>query len=473
MFHQYVLGVFLLLAAVYSALHALVYKKDPRAAFGWIAVCIFLPLLGPLLYFIFGINRVRKRALRLNISAQTENIHERHNVTSDNFDAQIPDSLKSLDKVSSRVTNLPLTGDNQLEEFFSGEKTYHEMLKAINSAKKFIYLCVYIFKKDKIGKQFIDALIAAKNRGVDVYVLIDGIGEHYSFRKVRRTLIKNGIKVLLFLPPKLIPFNLSINLRNHRKLLVIDSNVSFIGGMNISQEYYQYDESVNTSLKDIHFKATGPIVHQLQNVFETDWQFIGGKINTDSDSETSSFNKPVICRTIIDGPGENLDHLSIILLSAINSAKHTMILMTPYFLPNRELVAAMQTAALRGVNATIILPEQSNLNYVHWATRHMLWELLNNGVNVFYQSGTFSHSKLFVIDSIYSLIGSANIDPRSLRLNYEVGLEVYDEEFATKLNNHAQNVLQTCRRVTLEEVDSRPLPVKIRDGVAWLFSPYL
>ncbi len=473
MFYQFVLGVFILLTAVYSAVHALVYKKDPRAAFGWIAVCIFLPLLGPFLYFIFGINRVRKRALRLNISAHQEDTHKEHNVTSDDFDTQIPESLKSLEKVSSRVTGLQLTGGNTLEEFYSGEQTYHEMLEAINSAKKFIYLCIYIFKKDKIGKQFIDVLIAAKNRGVDVYVLIDGIGEFYSFRKVRRTLVKNGVKVLRFLPPKLIPFNLSINLRNHRKLLVIDSSISFIGGMNISQDYYQHDESSNPPLTDIHFKVTGPIVNQLQNVFEIDWQFIGGEINTNSDIETSSFKKPVICRTIIDGPGENLDHLSIILLSAINSAQQTMILMTPYFLPNRALIAAMQTAALRGVNATIILPERSNLSYVHWATRHMLWELLINGVNVFYQSGPFSHSKLFVIDGVYSVIGSANIDPRSLRLNYEVGLEVYNEEFATKLNNHAQNILQSCRRVTLEEVDSRPLPIKIRDGVAWLFSPYL
>ena len=473
MFYQFVLGVFILLTAVYSAVHALVYKKDPRAAFGWIAVCIFLPLLGPLLYFIFGINRVRKRALRLNISAHQENTHKKYKEVSNNFDTQIPESLKSLEKVSSRVTGLPLTGGNKLEEFYSGEQTYHEMLKAINSAKKYIYLCVYIFKKDKIGKQFIEALIAAKDRGVDVYVLIDGVGELYSFRKARRTLVKNDVKVLRFLPPKLIPFNLSINLRNHRKLLVIDSNISFIGGMNISQEYYQHDESINPPLKDIHFKVTGHIVYQLQNVFEADWQFIGGKINTNSEIETSSFKKPMICRTIIDGPGENIDHLSIILLSAINSAKQAMILMTPYFLPNRELIAAMQTAALRGVKVTIILPEQSNLNYVHWATRHMLWELLINGVNVFYQSGPFSHSKLFVIDSVYSLIGSANIDPRSLRLNYEVGLEVYDAEFATKLNNHAQIVLQTCRRVTLEEVDNRPLLTKIRDGVSWLFSPYL
>jgi len=147
--------------------------------------------------------------------------------------------------------------------------------------------------------------------------------------------------------------------------------------------------------------------------------------------------------------------------------------MTPYFLPHRELIGALQTAALRGVTVKIILPGKNNLNYVHWASCHMLWELLKDGVEIYYQPPPFSHSKLFVIDNQYSLIGSANIDPRSLRLNYEVGVEVYDEDFATKLSSYAQRELQSCRRITLEEVDSRPLPIKIRDGIAWLFSPYL
>jgi cardiolipin synthase len=347
------------------------------------------------------------------------------------------------------------------------------MLKAINIAKEYIYLCVYIFKRDKVGKQFIQALIDAKNRDVNVYVLIDGIGELYSWRKVRRKLVRNGIQVHLFLPPKLMPFNFSINLRNHRKLLVIDDEIGFVGGMNISAEYFQKDQIEEESLKDIHFKITGNLSQQLRHVFELDWYFIGRKISTTAKTKVSNSVAPTICRAIMDGPGENLDHLSIILLSAINSANHAIILMTPYFLPSRELIGALQTAALRGVSVTIILPGQNNLSYVHWASRHMLWELLENGVDIYYQPAPFSHSKLFVIDNQYSLIGSANIDPRSLRLNYEIGVEVYEVDFATKLNSYAQNILKTCRQVTLEEVDNRSLPIKIRDGIAWLFTPYL
>jgi len=473
MLYQYVIGTCLLIVAIYSATHALIYKKDSRAAFGWIAVCIFLPLFGLILYFIFGINRVHKRARELTASFSAESVHEKYSAISNELIKQIPASLENLQKVSNRITELPLIGGNKIENLYSGEQTYTEMLNAIYSAKEYIYLCVYIFKRDKVGKQFIQALIDAKNRGVQVYVLIDGIGEFYSWRKVRRKLIKHGIQVRRFLPPKLIPFNFSINLRNHRKLLVIDDELGFIGGMNISVEYFQKDEAEKESLKDIHFKITGNLPQQLRAVFELDWQFMGGKIYTNYSFEGSNSPAPTICRTIIDGPGENLDHLSIILLSAINSANNTITLMTPYFLPSRELIGALQTAALRGVKVTIILPGKNNLSYVHWASRHMLWELLEHGINIFYQPPPFSHSKLFVIDDQYSLIGSANIDPRSLRLNYEVGVEVYSAKFATTLSNYAQKIQQICRQITLEEVDNRPLPIKIRDGIAWLFSPYL
>ncbi len=473
MFYNYVLIIFLIVIALYSATHALIYKKDSRAAFGWIAVCVYLPFFGPLLYFIFGINRIQKRAHELSASQPNENIREINNSLNYKFANLIPESLKNLHRVSSRITNMPLMGGNKVESLFSGEQTYTEMLKEINNAEKYIYLCVYIFKPDIVGKKFIQSLIEAQNRDVKVYVLIDGIGELYSWGKVRKKLVKHDIFVKRFLPPKLIPLNLSINLRNHRKLLVIDDRVCFIGGMNISSEYSQHNRKEKFTFKDIHFKLSGPITTQLKEVFESDWRFMSGTFHAHETTTVHHSTLPTLCRTITDGPGENLDHLSIILRSAINSASNNVTLMTPYFLPSRELIAALITASLRDVNVIIILPEKNNLNYVHWATRHMLWELLEHGIKIYYQPPPFSHSKLFFIDNQYSLIGSANIDPRSLRLNYEVGVEIYDVEVLEVLNNYVQNILQHCREVTLDEVDNRPLYVKIRDGIAWLFSPYL
>ena len=179
------------------------------------------------------------------------------------------------------------------------------------------------------------------------------------------------------------------------------------------------------------------------------------------------------CRTIIDGPGENLGHLLIVIFSAINAATQNILIMTPYFLPNKEIIRALQVAALRGVNVSIVLPLVNNLNFVHWATRHMLSQLINTGIKIYYQPPPFDHSKLFVVDSFYSLIGSANIDPRSLRLNYEIGVEIYDSLFAGELSNYVNNAIERSSLVSEDELNQRPLLVKIRDGIFWLFSPYL
>ena len=471
--YQYMIYVLHVCLALYASVHALIYKKDSRAAFGWIGVCVFLPLLGPVLYFVFGVNRVHKRARALTQTNPNHRLFDQHLNIADKLVHHVPVSLLNLHKVSSHITGIPLIGGNNIECYFSCNQAYSAMLDAIRSAYKSIYLCVYIFKRDEIGKQFIQALIDARERGVEIYVLIDGIGQFYSWKKAHKQLARHNIAVHLFLPPKLIPFNLSINLRNHRKLLLIDDEICFLGGMNIAEEYLNNNEQDDHSLKDIHFKVDGCVTKQLGQIFKKDWKFAGGRIEEENVLIKNESTSPILMRAISDGPGEHMDHLSIVFLSAINSAKNTIVLMTPYFLPSRELIAALQIAALRGVSIIIILPERNNLFYVHWATRHMLWEVLEYGVHIYYQQGAFSHSKLFVVDDMYSLVGSANFDPRSLRLNYEVGLEIYDNKIATKLNHYAQTVLQTCRPVTLEEVDQRGLLSKIRDGIAWLFSPYL
>ena len=179
------------------------------------------------------------------------------------------------------------------------------------------------------------------------------------------------------------------------------------------------------------------------------------------------------CRTIPDGPGVNMGYLSIVLFSAINAATESITIMSPYFLPTQALIRSLQVAALRGIEVTIILPEKNNLVYVDWACRHMLWQLVGAGIEIYYQPAPFEHSKLFIIDNHYSLIGSANFDPRSLRLNYEIGVEIYDEQLASELSQYTLKVIAGSRLVTLDELAQRSFPVKIRDGIAWLFSPYL
>ncbi len=175
----------------------------------------------------------------------------------------------------------------------------------------------------------------------------------------------------------------------------------------------------------------------------------------------------------MDGPNEDLDRLAMVLIGAVSAAQHSVCIMTPYFLPPRELISALQAAALRGVDVCVILPEKNNQPLAHWATRNMLWELLHWGVHVYYQPPPFVHSKLFVVDEHYTQVGTANIDPRSLRLNFELALEIYDQGFAATITRHFSRVREASRALTLREMDSRPLPARLRDAAAWLFSPYL
>jgi cardiolipin synthase len=218
----------------------------------------------------------------------------------------------------------------------------------------------------------------------------------------------------------------------------------------------------------------GPIVGQLYDVFCKDWTMTTGKqtpwkepINV----ETVSFNKP--CRVISDGPDEDLNKLSLIIHSAISSAKKSVLIMTPYFIPSREMTGILIAVANRGIKVKVILPEKSNLPFVDAATRNLLWELLKWNIEIYYQPAPFEHGKLIVIDDSYVLIGSANIDPRSLRLNFELMVEILDKTFALQMISELQQIIKKSHQVSFEEVESRSLLIRIKDSLFWLFSPYL
>jgi cardiolipin synthase len=283
---------------------------------------------------------------------------------------------------------------------------------------------------------------------------------------------ERGVKTATFLPPRLIPPAVHVNLRNHRKILVVDGRVAFTGGMNIGDRHLALRLDNRDRVVDIHFRLVGPVVGQLQELFLEEWAFVTG-----SEIESFPYDREARgeaeCRTVPEGPDEDLAKLLKVLIGAVSAARERVSIMTPYFVPPRELVGALQAAALRGVEVTIILPEKNNLPFVHWASRNMLWEVLQHGVRVYLQPPPFVHSKLFVVDGHYGQVGSANIDSRSLRLNFELVVEVYDREFAGTIDRHVAAVRGRSRVVTLAEVDARSLPVKILDGLSWLLSPYL
>ena len=269
---------------------------------------------------------------------------------------------------------------------------------------------------------------------------------------------------------RLWPPSVSINLRNHRKSLVVDGREAFTGGINVRDRYLA--EHGEARIVDLHFRLVGPVVVQIETVFLRDWHFATGDDLT-APRQMPRPAGPALCRAVADGPDGGLDRLTTLYTGAMASARQRIAIMTPYFVPPRELIAPLQAAAMSGVDVSVILPQRNNLPYVHRATRHMLWELLQRGVHVYYQPPPFVHSRLFYVDDYYAQIGSANFDARSLRLNFELNVEVYDRETVTNLAAHFEAVRARSSAITLAEVDGRPLPTKALDGAAWLFSPYL
>ena len=476
-YYHYLLISASIVITILSAWHALLYKRDPKASLGWIAVILMFPVLGYLLYFIFGINRIKTRAKKL-----TGKLNFRGFIGFDPVEEPIaipetltnlPEEYKKIALITNSITGLPLTGQNSLQVLHNGENAYPVMIDSIDKADKSVFLSTYIFRSDKTGKEFIESLGRAKERGIDVKVIVDGIGEYYSFPRAGSILKKHGVRVARFLQPSILPPSFHVNLRNHRKILVVDSKTAFTGGMNIGSHHLADNISNRSRVIDTHFMIKGPVVSQVEQVFIDDWNFLTGEEIQIKTPEKLDIDGNAKCRVVSEGPNEDFNKLATILVGAIASAKKRVLIMTPYFLPNREMISALQTASLKGVSVEILLPEKNNLPYVAWATCNMLWELLQRGVRVYYQPPPFVHTKLFVVDDYYAHIGTANMDARSLRLNFELALEVFDKSFVTVLKEHFENCIKRSKPVTLKEVDSRSLLARTRDSIAWLLYPYL
>jgi cardiolipin synthase A/B len=472
-FWPHLVAGFDLLAAVLASCHALLCKRDSRAATLWIGIVWLMPVLGPALYLVFGVNRIRRRAIKLGVH-QT-------------FSRPIPDDLgepqhggaehlKMLACVVGRVVERPLTPGNKISPLINGDEAFPAMIAAIDSAKKSISLVSYIFDNDPAGNQFIDALRrAVEERGVEVRVLVDAAGTRYSFPPITWKLRHAKIPFAKFLPSSLLqPWRVAtINLRNHRKVLVVDGQTAFTGGMNIRHGNVLASQP-KSPVQDLHFRVEGPVVTRLQEAFVNDLAFTTGEI-LDGESWFPKLKESgnVIGRVITDGPDADYDKLRWTLLAALAEAQTSVQILTPYFLPDNALVTALNLAALRGVRVDIILPAKNNLPFVHWASRAMWWQVLERGCHVWLTPPPFDHSKLMIVDGHWVFLGSANWDARSLRLNFELNVECYGCDFADKMELVLQKKMLGAHEVTLAEVDARTVPGKLRDAIARLFSPFL
>ncbi len=462
-------------AAGWALVHVVLKKNDPRAAAYWVAIIALVPILGALLYLFLGINLIRRagRHYREVVGQGAADAAQSYMPQLlPEYETEVQ-SMEGLVHSLRTVSRMSLLGGNTVEILRDGDETYPAMLAAIESATKTISICSYIFELKGPGMKFVEALDRAVKRGVEVRVMVDDAGTRYGWPPVTGEMKKRGILVRRFMPNWFIGRLLTMNLRNHRKIMVVDGVTGFTGGINIRAGHVIADDPPHPA-RDMHFRVLGPVVGQLQRMFAEDWAFCTGEWlqgegwfpEHDTPGDVSAIGLP-------DGPDADIDTNQLAIATALDEARRDVRIMTPYFLPPDQIFSALMTCALRGVRVRILLPGKNNLAFVQWASRTMYAPLLKRGCRIYESVGVFDHSKLMTVDGKFSLIGSTNWDPRSLRLNFEFNLGCFDDRLAHRLNAEFDSRMVGAREVTQEWLDAMPLAERIRGGVARLFTPLL
>ncbi|MCU0838986.1 MAG: phospholipase D-like domain-containing protein [Rhodospirillales bacterium] len=465
------------LLAVLASGHVILFKRGVHAAIGWVALIWLVPFGGAVLYLLLGINRVRRRAAGLR-ARPSPRIGAPPPVGPPPAAAAdwLPPGLAHLAAVArilDTVAGLPLTAGNAVQPLAGGSAAYAAMLAAIGAAERSIGLSSYIFDNDAVGHRFVDALAAARGRGVAVRVLVDGVGARYSYPPIIDRLRRAGVRAEDYFPP-LVPLRLQYaNLRNHRKILIIDGRVGFTGGMNLRASHLD-DAPAASAVRDLHFRIEGPVVGHLAATFIDDWRYAAGEVLAgDAWSTRTQVAGAVFARGIASGPDEDFERVRWAMVSAVIHARRRIRVVTPYFLPDATLAMLLQHAAMRGVAVEILIPERSNLKLVEWASLARIGALVVRGCRVWRSPPPFDHAKMMTVDGGFALLGSANWDPRSMRLNFEFNVECYDETLVAGLDALFDERLAAARPLDLATLASRPLLARLRDGAAWLASPYL
>ncbi len=477
------LTIFLLighLISIFALVHCLLNTKYPQAALGWSAAIILLPYFGTFSYFLFGINRVDSRAAKLmrkianHRNSQLLKINEIVKTTPCNY--AFNEDEHGIVQVGAKKTPMPRQGGNEITPLYNGDQAYPVMLDAIKQAKNEVFLCTYIFEGEKVGTDFVEALVHAHKRGVDVRVIVDGLACGSKFNKFKELLTSSGVLVEKFIPLELLKLKISVNLRNHRKLLICD-NIAFTGGMNISDGNLLNDMPKDP-IQDIHFKCLGSIILSLREAFLLDWIFLTNDKMTGIPMSCASVGN-MDARLIMDGPGSTDEPIQNLICGVISTAQKRVTIFTPYFLPTRELVIALGSAAARGIKVSVVLPEKLDHPFVECAAEHMLPPILQSGVFVYRQPKPFAHTKIILIDDMYTFLGSTNLDPRSLSLNFELNMEVFSYQLNAELTEYADDIIAKSKMVQksdynfTDKKDLCTLVKRLKNAAAWVISPYL
>ncbi|MFT5815549.1 MAG: cardiolipin synthase [Psychroserpens sp.] len=455
-----------------TSIHVLLFKENERTSLAWIGLVILSPVIGSLFYWLFGINRIQRLAQKKHPPTLKQDFCSTEKTIRFH---QLPKNWYPAIIAAHNIHPINYLANNSVEPLINGDTAYPTMIQSIDDAKYYIVLSSYIFAYDSLGRQFVNALARAHQRGVTVNVLLDGIGIGCSWQKVDRALKKMGVKTARFLPAISLTSFRFINLRNHRKTLCIDGEVAYMGGINISKN--NIIKAAIHPVDDIHFKVTGPVIDQISQVFIEDWFFATGELINfpywRPNTAEQKNNHSVVARVIQDGPDEHHNRVRWTLINALVCANKSVKIMTPYFIPDQTLMTSLHAAALRGVAIEIIVPEHSDITFVDWVMAANFSRIIKHGIKIYQNQRPFDHSKIVIIDDIWSFIGSSNWDARSLELNFEINLECYDANLNAKLTTFFALKKQNATPVIASEFDSLSIYKTIRNNLFRLFSPYL
>ncbi len=462
------------LLSLAASVHILLTKEDVRAAIGWIGMVWLVPFAGVALYFLLGINRVARRARRRARSRPAS-----ASWTEPVTQAVLREKrMANLARLGGALTGAPLLALRVCEPLEEGDEAYPAMLEAVDRAERRVWLQSYIFDWDEIGARFAEHLLLAQKRGVDVRILIDGVGAVGTPHKLARM----GLKAAAFHP--LSPRHPAIfNLRCHRKLLIADE-AAFLGSMNISARHLRAGSHPKRS-RDIMFRLEGEIVGGLAESFAQDWCWQTGEDPPEAllrpapqeedepDGSGTERGGQAWARVVADGPDRERRILAWMFDAALSSAHRSVAVLTPYFVPDRDLLASLAQAALKGVAVDIYLPEKSNQPLVDLASRALWPELLALGCRIHLTPRPMDHSKLMVVDGQWAMIGSSNWDLRSLRLNFELNAEIYGRRAVRVVEDCIARHARTARPLSAGWGRTVPLWRRLAHRTAWLLTPYL
>jgi cardiolipin synthase len=455
--------------SILTTVHILLHKDDIKSSIGWIALVFFSPFLGTILYILLGINRIKRKGARLRKKNDTSEKYPTKNAPEN-----LPENYRQFIAFGYNVYPQNFVFGNSIEPLQNGFEAYPEMIKTIQNAKKEILVSSYIFDCDSETDKFLEAFKTTIKNGATIKVLIDGIGTLKFFhRSIEKKLFRiKGLEYGIFLPPYIpvsMPF---INLRNHRKIMIIDRETAFFGGMNLSKKNVLIYDQENGIL-DITFKIKGHIIDQITEVFENDWEFATGK-------KFQPFSKclfdteagTIPARVIPDGPDNKNGTIELITLGAINTAAKKILIVTPYFLPESNILTALEMAAMRGVDIDIIIPDKSDYSFIDRAVESNFLRLVKSGIKIYRTPRPLDHSKIFIVDSEWIFIGSTNWDVRSFKLNFESNIEIFSKNLAKKLTAISELKKRKAKFTTAHECNALPLLKRIRNSAYRLLTPY-